>query len=53
RIEASGYGVLRLFRSWSLVSAGMDTPYLLDGYGVLRQWCFDSSKYWIRRIGLE
>ncbi|GJU92836.1 hypothetical protein Tco_1317592 [Tanacetum coccineum] len=25
----------------------------LDGYDVLRQWSFDSSKSWIRRIGLE
>ncbi|GKG22864.1 hypothetical protein Tco_0388167, partial [Tanacetum coccineum] len=24
----SGYGVLSLFPLWSLVSAGMDTPYL-------------------------
>ncbi|GKC28337.1 hypothetical protein Tco_1035631, partial [Tanacetum coccineum] len=32
---------------------GTDTPYLLDGYGVLRQWSFNSSKSWIRRIGLE
>ncbi|GJR73119.1 hypothetical protein Tco_0085484 [Tanacetum coccineum] len=32
---------------------GTDTPYLLDGYDVLRQWSFDSSKSWIRRIGLE
>ncbi|GKC51731.1 hypothetical protein Tco_0082139, partial [Tanacetum coccineum] len=24
----SGYGVLSLFPSWSLVSAGTDTPYL-------------------------
>ncbi|GKD25408.1 hypothetical protein Tco_1231622, partial [Tanacetum coccineum] len=31
----SGYGVLILFPSWSLVSTGTDTPYLLDGYGVL------------------
>ncbi|GJW16374.1 hypothetical protein Tco_0020507 [Tanacetum coccineum] len=30
-----------------------DTPYLLAGYGVLRQWSFNSSKSWIRRIGLE
>ncbi|GJV19074.1 hypothetical protein Tco_1368094 [Tanacetum coccineum] len=28
---------------------GTDTSYLLDGYGVLRQWSFDSSKSWIRR----
>ncbi|GJW16830.1 hypothetical protein Tco_0024266 [Tanacetum coccineum] len=35
------------------VSSCTDTPYLLEGYGVLRQWCFDSSKSWIRRIGLE
>ncbi|GJZ49436.1 hypothetical protein Tco_0603626 [Tanacetum coccineum] len=32
---------------------GTDTPFLLAGYGVLRQWSFDSSKSWIRRIGLE
>ncbi|GJR49309.1 hypothetical protein Tco_1399830, partial [Tanacetum coccineum] len=31
----SGYDVLTLFPSWSLVSAGTNTPYLLDGYGVL------------------
>ncbi|GJR58421.1 hypothetical protein Tco_1500583 [Tanacetum coccineum] len=31
----SGYGVLILFPSWSLVRSGTDTPYLLDGYGVL------------------
>ncbi|GJT89346.1 hypothetical protein Tco_1071063 [Tanacetum coccineum] len=33
---------------------GMDTPYLLDGYGIffkVRQWSFNSSKSWIRRIG--
>ncbi|GJR41274.1 zf-CCHC domain-containing protein [Tanacetum coccineum] len=41
-----GYGVLGI--SWST-----DTPYLLNGYGVLRQWSFDSSKSWIRRICLE
>ncbi|GKC06797.1 putative reverse transcriptase domain-containing protein, partial [Tanacetum coccineum] len=34
-IEFSGYGVLDLVPSWSLVSAGTDTPYLLDGYCVL------------------
>ncbi|GJR91461.1 RNA-directed DNA polymerase [Tanacetum coccineum] len=33
----SGYGVLILFPSWSLVSSGMDTPFLLDGYGILTQ----------------
>nr|GEY35624.1 hypothetical protein [Tanacetum cinerariifolium] len=27
-----------------LLSVGMDTPYLLAGYGVLRQWSFNSSK---------
>ncbi|GJW26391.1 hypothetical protein Tco_0040202 [Tanacetum coccineum] len=32
----SGYGVLILFPSWSLLSVGTDTPYLLAGYGVLR-----------------
>ncbi|GJV82071.1 RNA-directed DNA polymerase, eukaryota, partial [Tanacetum coccineum] len=43
---------------WSLCfrgflwSVGTDTPYLLDGYGILRQWSFNSSKSWIRRIGL-
>nr|GEU40018.1 putative ribonuclease H-like domain-containing protein [Tanacetum cinerariifolium] len=31
---------------------GTDTPYLLDGYNVLRQWTFDSSKSWIRLIEL-
>ncbi|GKD44545.1 hypothetical protein Tco_1269190, partial [Tanacetum coccineum] len=31
-----GYGILVFFPLWSLVSAGTDTPYLLDGYGVLR-----------------
>ncbi|GJS57863.1 hypothetical protein Tco_0652647 [Tanacetum coccineum] len=30
-----GYGVLSFITLWSLVSAGTDTPYLLDGYGVL------------------
>ncbi|GKA39067.1 hypothetical protein Tco_0731618 [Tanacetum coccineum] len=30
-----------------------DTPYLLDGYDVLRQWSFNSSKSWIRRIVKE
>ncbi|GKA91324.1 hypothetical protein Tco_0813194, partial [Tanacetum coccineum] len=27
-LTSSGYGVLILFPSWSLVSAGTDTPYL-------------------------
>ncbi|GJR18703.1 hypothetical protein Tco_0967230 [Tanacetum coccineum] len=31
----TGYGVLIKFPLWSLVSAGTDTPYLLDRYGVL------------------
>ncbi|GJZ28663.1 mutator type transposase [Tanacetum coccineum] len=34
----SGYGVLILFSSWSLVSTCTDTQYLLDGYGVLVEW---------------
>ncbi|GKA35480.1 hypothetical protein Tco_0721971 [Tanacetum coccineum] len=29
------YGILGFFPLWSLVSAGTDTPYLFDGYGVL------------------
>nr|GEV86041.1 reverse transcriptase domain-containing protein [Tanacetum cinerariifolium] len=31
----SGYGILIMFPSWSLVSAGTNTSYLLDGYDVL------------------
>ncbi|GKF13553.1 hypothetical protein Tco_0055015, partial [Tanacetum coccineum] len=53
---SSGYGVLIFFPLWSLVSEGTDAPYLLDGYDVffkVRQWSFNSSKSWIRRIGLE
>ncbi|GKE89809.1 hypothetical protein Tco_1567284, partial [Tanacetum coccineum] len=34
-LSLSGYGVLVFNPVWSLVSAGTDTPYLLDGYGVL------------------
>ncbi|GKF22053.1 hypothetical protein Tco_0074375, partial [Tanacetum coccineum] len=34
-LSLSGYGVLVFIHLWSLVSAGTDTPYLLDGYGVL------------------
>ncbi|GJR26436.1 hypothetical protein Tco_1102668 [Tanacetum coccineum] len=34
-LSLSGYGVLSFIPLWSLVSAGTDTPYLLDGYGVL------------------
>ncbi|GJU61894.1 hypothetical protein Tco_1243729 [Tanacetum coccineum] len=38
---------------WAFLDVGTDTPYLLDGYGIfikVRQWSFDSSKSWIRRI---
>nr|GEW66112.1 hypothetical protein [Tanacetum cinerariifolium] len=34
-------------------SEGMDMSYLLDGYDVLRQWSFKSSKSWIRHIGMD
>ncbi|GJV86206.1 hypothetical protein Tco_1530144 [Tanacetum coccineum] len=34
-LRFSGYGVLIFLLLWSLVSACTDTPYLLDGYGVL------------------
>ncbi|GJS55517.1 hypothetical protein Tco_0628879 [Tanacetum coccineum] len=34
-LTSFGYGVLSFIPLWSLMSAGMDTPYLLDGYGVL------------------
>nr|GEX76347.1 hypothetical protein [Tanacetum cinerariifolium] len=53
QFDTTGYDVLSLFPSWSLVSAGTNTPYLLDGYGVLRKWSFDSSESWIRRIVME
>ncbi|GJZ41604.1 hypothetical protein Tco_0588490 [Tanacetum coccineum] len=41
----SGYGVLILFPSWSLLSVGTDTPYLLAGYGVLRFETYVKAKY--------
>ncbi|GJZ92270.1 hypothetical protein Tco_0664335, partial [Tanacetum coccineum] len=34
-IPTFGYGVLLFNLLWSLVSAGTDTPYLLDGYVIL------------------
>ncbi|GJX09845.1 hypothetical protein Tco_0199704 [Tanacetum coccineum] len=34
-LRSSRYGVLISFLLWSLVSAGTDTPYLLDRYGIL------------------
>ncbi|GJX92952.1 zf-CCHC domain-containing protein [Tanacetum coccineum] len=49
----SGYGVLILFPSWSLLSVGTNTPYLLAGYGVLRSRVGVDTAYpmaWIRRI---
>ncbi|GKB63776.1 hypothetical protein Tco_0919962 [Tanacetum coccineum] len=42
-LSLSGYGVLSFIPLWSLVSAGTDTPYLLDGYGVL----FDESNTYV------
>ncbi|GJX48877.1 hypothetical protein Tco_0275722 [Tanacetum coccineum] len=33
------------------LDVGTDTPYLLDGYDILRQCSSDSSKSWIHRIG--
>ncbi|GJY77698.1 hypothetical protein Tco_0483499 [Tanacetum coccineum] len=48
RIEQCG-----IRRIGDFLDVGTDTPYLLDGYGVLRQWSFDSSKSWIRRIGVD
>ncbi|GKA86868.1 hypothetical protein Tco_0808579 [Tanacetum coccineum] len=43
-VRACGYGV------WAILLS-TDTSYLLDGYNVLRQWSFNLSKSWIRRIG--
>ncbi|GJQ93574.1 reverse transcriptase domain-containing protein [Tanacetum coccineum] len=42
-LSLSGYGVLVFNPAWSLVSAGTDTPYLLDGYGVLKLYTNGAS----------
>ncbi|GKD37950.1 putative reverse transcriptase domain-containing protein [Tanacetum coccineum] len=34
-LSLSRYGILVIIHLWSLVGVGTDTPYLLDGYGVL------------------